>query len=104
MPITTSSASTTTSAVYTSSGNSAVTFLSLCNYSAGNVTANLYVVPSAGSAGPSTQVLANIALTTLETYQLYAGGEKLLLSNGDTIQVNVSGNSAVTVVTSYTSV
>ena len=104
MPITTANVTTTTSAVYTSSGNTAVTFLSLCNYSAGNVTANVHVVPNGDIAGNLNLILASIELTTLDTYQLYAAGEKLLLNNGDTIQVDASGNSAVTAVTSYTSV
>lgn len=104
MPISVANVTTTTSNVYTSTGNTAITFMSLCNYSAGNVTANVYVVPSAGTAGNTNIVLASLGLTTLETYQLYAGGEKLLLSNGDTVRVDASGNSAVTVVTSYTSI
>lgn len=104
MSITTSNVSTTTSAVYTSSGNTAVTFLSLCNYTSGNVIANVYVVPNGGSASNLNTVLASIELTALDTYQLYAGGEKLLLETGDTIQVNASGNSAVAAVTSYTTV
>jgi len=104
MSITTSNVSTTTSAVYTSSGNTAVTFLSLCNYTSGNVIANVYVVPNGGSASNLNTVLASIELTALDTYQLYAGGEKLLLETGDTIQVNASGNSAVSAVTSYTTV
>jgi hypothetical protein len=104
MTITTANVSTTTTAVYTSSGNTAITFLSLCNYSVGNITANVHVVPSGGTANSINKVLASIPITTLDTYQLYAGGEKLLLSNGDTVQINASGNSAVSAVTSYTTI
>lgn len=104
MSITTANVSTTTSAVYTSSGNTAITFLSLCNYTVGNVVANVYVVPNGDVASNVNLVLASIELTALDTYQLYAGGEKLLLSTGDTVQVDASGNSAVSAVTSYTSV
>jgi len=89
---------------YVSSGNTAITFMSLCNYSAGNVTANVYVVPSGTSAGNTNLVLASIGLTNLDTYQLYAGGEKLLLGNGDSIQVNCSANNSITVTTSYTTI
>lgn len=104
MPITAANVTTSVANVYVSSGNTAITFLSLCNYSAGNVVANVYVVPSADSAANTNIVLASIELTTLDTYQLYAGGEKLLLSNGDRVQVNASANNAVTTVTSYTSI
>jgi hypothetical protein len=70
----------------------------------GNITANVHVVPSGGTANSINKVLASIPITTLDTYQLYAGGEKLLLSNGDTVQINASGNSAVSAVTSYTTI
>lgn len=104
MPINTSNVSTTTASVYTSVGNTAITFLSLCNYSVANVTANVHVVPSGGSANSINKVLASISINTLDTYQLYSGAEKLLLSNGDSVQVNASGNSAIGAVTSYTSI
>ncbi len=104
MTIQVGNVTTSASAVYTSSGNTAITFLSLCNYSAGNVTANVYVVPSAGSAGNSNIIINNINITTGDTYQLYAGAEKLLLENGDSVQVDANVNNAVTTVTSYTSI
>jgi len=89
--------------VYVSTGNTVVTFLSLCNYSASNVTANVYVVPSGDSAGNLNMVISNIAITTGDTYQFYAGNEKLILSNLDTIRVNASANNSITTMTSYTS-
>ena len=49
MTIATSNVSTTTSPIYTSSGNTAITWLSLANYGVGNVTANVHVVPSGGT-------------------------------------------------------
>ena len=101
MPIATGNVTSTATAVYTSSGNTAVTFLSICNYSAANVTANVFVVPSAGTAGNLNTVLSSILIEANDTYQLYAGNEKLVLGNGDTIQANASANSAVTTVTSY---
>ncbi len=104
MTIQVGNVTTSASAVYTSSGNTAITFLSLCNYSAGNVTANVYVVPSAGSPGNSNIIINNINITTGDTYQLYAGAEKLLLENGDSVQVDANVNNAVTTVTSYTSI
>lgn len=104
MSITTANVSTTTSAVYTSSGNTAITWLSLCNYSVSNVTANVHVVPSGGSANSINKILSSIDILTLDTYQIYSAGEKLLLANGDTIQINASGNSAISAVTSYTTI
>lgn len=104
MAITSYQATTSAGAAYVSVGNTAVTFMSLANYSAGNVLANVWAVPSAGAASNSNIILSSIELQTLDTYQLYVGNEKLLLENGDSIQVDASQNSAVTVVTSYTSI
>jgi len=89
--------------VYTSSGNTAITFLSLCNYASGNVTANVYVVPSAGTAGNTNIILNNLPLAGGDTYQLYAGGEKLLLGPGDFVQIQSNANT-VTSVVSFTTI
>lgn len=104
MSIISTTVTTTAGAVYTSAGSTAITFMSLCNYSGGNVLANVYAVPAGNTASTTNQILASIELASLDTYQMYAGGEKLLLDNGDTLQVNASANAAVTVVTSYTSI
>jgi hypothetical protein len=95
----------TTSAgnVYASSGNTVVTFLSLTNYSVANVTANVFVVPSGQSAGNATILFQNLDLTIGETYQIYAGNEKLILGNNDAIQANSSADNSVTTIVSYTS-
>lgn len=104
MSITTANVTTSASNVYVSSGSTAVTFMSLCNYSASNVSSNVYVVPSGDSAGNLNLVLKELDITTNDTYQFYAGGEKLLLSNGDRIVANASADNAITIVVSYTSV
>jgi len=104
MPIALGNITTSVSNAYASSGNTAVTFLSITNYSAGNVTANVFVVPSGNTAGNLNVVLSQIEIATLDTYQLYAGGEKLLLSNGDSVQANANANNSITTVTSYTTI
>ena len=104
MTISVANITTSTSNAYVSGGNTAITFMSLCNYSASNVIANVYVVPSGNSAGNTNIVMASLPLSTLDTYQFYAGGEKLLLGAGDSVQVNCSANNAVTVTTSYTTI
>jgi hypothetical protein len=104
MTIATATLTTTAANVYISSGNNAITSVTLCNWSPGNVTANLFVVPSGSSAGTGTIALSSILLTSGDTYQLYAAAEKLLLSNGDTLQANASANTSITVITSYTAI
>jgi hypothetical protein len=104
MTIQVGNVTTTPASVYTSVGNTAITFLSLSNYTAGNVVANVFVVPSGNSAGNTNIILSTLNITVGDTYQLYAGAEKLLLANGDSVQVNASANNSITTVTSYTSI
>lgn len=109
MSITNASVTTTVGNVYVSTGNTAITFLSVCNYSASNVSVNVYAVPNGDIAGNSNIILTGVELEaagagTGDTYQLYSGGEKLLLANGDTIQMVATANSAVTATTSYTTI
>ena len=89
--------------VYASSGNTAITFLSICNFGTGNVTANVHVVPNGGTIGNTNIVLATLPLSSQDTYQLYAAGEKLLLGNGDSVQISANANT-VTAVTSFTTI
>ena len=89
--------------VYTSGGNTAITWLSLNNWGPANVTANVFVVPNGNSATTNNQILYALPLASSDTYQLYAAGEKLLLGPGDFVQV-ISTANTVTVVTSYTTI
>lgn len=104
MSISTANVTTTIANAYVSSGNTAVTFLSLANYSLSNVSANVYVVPSGDAVGNLNIVVSNIQITTQDTYQFYAGNEKLVLENGDSIQVNAGADNSIAAVVSYTSV
>ena len=89
--------------VYTSGGNTAITWLSLNNWGAANVTANVFVVPNSNSATTSNRILYALPLASGDTYQIYAAGEKLLLGTGDFIQVITTANT-VTAVTSFTTI
>ena len=103
MTIQASNVTTSGNVVYTSSGNTVITFLSICNYDlATPVTANVYVVPSGQSVGNSYITVSNLVIANVDTYQYYAGNEKLILSNGDFIHIDCSANT-VTALTSYTS-
>lgn len=103
MTISTTTLSTTVGNVYNStSGNSAITSLTICNYSPSNVQVNLYVVPANGTPDTATIALANLNITSEDTYQLYAAAEKLLLGPNDFVAANASANTAVTVIVSST--
>ena len=104
MTIATGNVGSSVGNAYVSSGNTAITFLSICNHTAGNVIANVYVVPSGSSATVSNQVLANLLITAGDTYQMYQAAEKLLLSNGDTVQADANTANAINTVVSYTTI
>jgi hypothetical protein len=103
MSISTATVTTAGNIVYTSGGNTAITWLSLNNWGPANVTANLFVVPNGSSADTATQVYYALLLSSGDTYQIYQAAEKLVLGPGDTIHVDATANS-VTAVTSYTSI
>lgn len=104
MAITSALITTSAANVYASVGNTAVTWLSITNYGAGNATANVHVVPSGGSANVQNQIASAVEIVVGDTYQIYAGNEKLLLDNDDTIQAVANANTTLNAVTSYTSV
>ena len=104
MAISTATATTSNSAAYTSTNSTAITNLTLCNYSASTVTVSVHVVPSGGSAGNDNIMLKDLSITAGDTYILYSGAEKLLLDNNDFISFVCTANSAVTSVVSYTTI
>lgn len=104
MPIALGNLQSTAGNIYVSTGNSAITFLSLCNHSAANVVANVYVVPAGDTASVTNIVLSEIEIAALDTYQFYVGGEKLLLSAGDAISANCDSAGNITTVTSFTQI
>jgi hypothetical protein len=89
---------------YASIGNTAVTWLSICNYSAGVATANVYIVPNGQTADNTNQILTNLALQVGDTYQIYAAAEKIVLSDGDSIQISANVDNAITTVATYTGI
>ena len=104
MTISTGNVGSTVGNAYVSSGNTAITWLTFCNHTAGNVIANVFVVPSGSSAGNANMILANLLLTAGDTYQLYSAGEKILLGIGDSVQANANVANAINTVTSYTTI
>jgi hypothetical protein len=104
MTIQTYTATAAVGNAYQSNGNTAVTFMSFCNYSGSQTaTIDVYIVPALSSYSTQNQIYASLQLTPKDTYQLYLGGEKLILGQGDTIQVGSAGTD-ISVVTSYTTI
>ncbi len=89
-------------AVFTSSGNNAVTTMYLCNYSGSDRTVTVYLVPSAGSAGNSNIIYKDVSIAAGDTYIIDT--ERLVLANGDSVQALASATSSVTMTVSYVGV
>lgn len=109
MSIVVGNVTTSATTVYTSSGNTVVTFFSVTNYSGSDQTANIWIVPNGSSASNLNLAIGTLTITANatssgDTYQFYVGNEKLILANGDTIQVQCGGNNnALSTIVSYTS-
>ena len=102
--VVTANVTTSVGLAYASTGNTAVTWLSICNYSAGAAAANVYIVPNGQTADNTNQILANLALEVGDTYQAYAAAEKIVLADGDSIQISANVNNALTTVVTYTGI
>jgi hypothetical protein len=109
MTIAASYITTAGNTIYTSGGNTAITWLSATNFGNATVLANIWVVPNGQALGNVNLVIANLEIVSSpnttggDTFQIYVGGEKLLLGNVDLIYANSSANTLNAVV-SYTSV
>jgi hypothetical protein len=92
MTISTANVGQTASTVtYASTDDNAVTFMSLCNFSAGTVTVDVHVVPTGDIAGTGNLVIKGLNIASEDTYILYKGNEKIVLSDLDFIEVLPSG-------------
>jgi hypothetical protein len=103
MTIAVANVTTLGNVVYASTGNTAITYLALCNYGASNVTANVYVIPSGQTPANSNMLISSLNIQANDTYFLYIAAEKIILGNGDSVQATVTANT-VTSTTSYTSI
>ena len=92
--------STALTSVFTSSGQTAITVMYFCNHSSGSVVLDVYAVnnddSSAGS--PDNIILSQLEIAANDTYVMST--EKLILDNGDEIEVQADTANAVTVTVS----
>lgn len=87
--------------IYTSTGDSAVSFVSICNYSTSTVTVSVHIVPSGGTVSDGSIHIKDLEIVAKDTYIVYQGGEKIILGDGDFISVVCSDPAAVTSIVSY---
>jgi len=84
---------------YTSSGDTAVTFMSLCNHGGAPVVCDIHIIPNGDTADTGNLLIKDLEIIAGDTYILYQGGEKLLFATGDFVSV-ISDIATVTAITS----
>ena len=104
MAIAVADVANTITTVYTSTNNTALTSITFTNTNSVTVNIDIHVVPNGSTASNTNVVVKTLNIDTTDTYFLYSGSEKLLLSNGDTIQAVANTASSINSVISYVSV
>lgn len=87
---------------YTSSGDSAITTIHICNTSGGAIEFDLCIVPSGGSASDSTIAYKTVSVAATDTFVIDT--EKLVLGNGDFIAAKDNTGSVTVMTISYVSI
>lgn len=75
--------------IYTSSGDSAITTIIVCNTTAGPLNLTLHAIPSAGSVSTTNMIVNALAVPAGDTVSF--DQEKMVLSNGDFLVAIGSG-------------
>lgn len=95
--------SNTAGTIYTSTGNSAVTTMYICNPTAGAETFWVYLTATAGtSAADSNTIYSNVQVAAGDTYIIDT--ERLVLGNGETVKAKAGNASVLTMTISYVGV
>lgn len=90
---------TSVTTIYTSSGDSATTVIFFCNTNGTAEVIDVYAVPSGGTAGVTNQIIDTLTVNSGDTYIMNI--EKLVLSNGDSLQAVATTGGVVTATVSY---
>lgn len=104
MAIAVADVNNTMTTVYTSTNNTALTSITFTNTHSATVSIDIHVVPNGSSASNTNIIVKTLDIDTTDTYFLYSGSEKLLLSNGDTIQAVANTASSINSVISHVTV
>lgn len=99
MALSQSTLTTSASAVYTSTGNTAISTMYLCNYSASDRTVTIYLVQSGSFATNVNIIYKDVPIAAGDTYIIDT--ERLILGNGDSVQALASAVSSITMTVSY---
>jgi len=99
MAIAKATLTTSPAAVFTATGDTAITVINFCNTAASTDTAiDVYVVPSGDSADATTQIINQQSLVQQNSYII--DSEKYVLETGDAIYAAANDGSIVTAIVS----
>jgi len=84
---------------YQSTNNSAITIMSLCNTAVTDAIVSIHVVPTGSIADDSNIIIKDLVIQAADTFVLYQGSEKIILSDQDSI--SVKSTSTVTSLVSF---
>lgn len=104
MAIAVADVNNTMTTIYTSTNNTALTSITFTNTHSATVSIDIHVVPNGSTASNTNLIVKTLDIDTTDTYFLYSGSEKLLLSNGDTIQAVANTASSINSVISHVTV
>lgn len=91
---------TTLAPVYTSSGNSAVTAIYLCNTSGSTASFSMFAVPSGDVADPATNMIySTVQIAPSDTYVIDT--EKLILEDSDSLVALASSVGSIIATVSF---
>ena len=96
---------TTANTVLISYGNTAVTTMYLCNYSASDVTVSVHLVQATEGIAPADDtniIYKNVPIAANDTYIIDT--ERLVLANGDSVQALASADTSITMTVSHVGV
>lgn len=82
--------------------NYAVVNLMICNYVNADKTVDVHVIKQGNSASPTTTIIKSRQLRAFDS--LFLSTEKLLLSEGDSIYLIASTDSAISATASYVAI
>ena len=93
------SLTTTPTAVYTSTGQSAITNVYFCNTTSGPINLDVYLVTSGGLADVTNIIYQQVGIPAFDTFVMDT--EKIVFDDGDAIYATASNSPAIVATVSY---
>lgn len=88
--------------VYTSTGDSATVCMFFCNTDSSAVTIDVHIVANGDTADATNKIISSLSINAGDTYMMNI--EKIVISNGDSVQALASTGSVVSCTVSYVNI